>query len=66
MTNAWEDQMFTPLHNGGVVVRRSLADVARFSSLRRLESEARRQGWHVFLVGDQVVIFGTDALQLVC
>ncbi len=55
--SAWVDQIFTAdqARNGGVV-RRSLANVERYASLRELVAEARRRRFHVIETGDQVVI----------
>ena len=53
----WLERIFeaNSAQNGGVV-RRSVADVNRFSSEAKLKEEATNRGFHLIQTGDQFVI----------
>jgi hypothetical protein len=67
--SAWIAQIFSShaARNGGIV-RRSVADVLRFSSPWELESAVRARSFHMFLAGDQYVIVchPEGELKIVC
>jgi hypothetical protein len=67
--NSWIAQIFNShaARNGGIV-RRSVADVLRFSSPYELKRAVEARGFYMILFGDQYVIFcsSTADLQLVC
>jgi hypothetical protein len=52
--------------NGGLV-RRNIGWVNLFASMEQLETEVRRRGFHMFVVGDQALILcNSGGLTLVC
>jgi hypothetical protein len=54
---AWVDQIFRAVQaERGGVVRRSIFDVERYSSLQEIVDIARARHFHVLETGDQVVI----------
>lgn len=65
---AWLDQIFgaQAVQNGGVV-RRSVADVKKYSSSATLKFEIRRRKFHLIRTGDQYVILcHTGDLRVLC
>lgn len=64
--NAWLAQWFAAqsARNGGIV-RRSIHDVRRLSSLDEVVREAKKRGWHVIETGDQYVLLcHTGSIQI--
>jgi hypothetical protein len=54
---AWIDQMFdsNQARTGGVV-RRSIHDIDKYTSLPDVLERAAAEGWHVVQIGDQVIV----------
>lgn len=49
------------------MVRRRIDYVEQYASLAEIEREARARGWHVLVVGDQVVVLCHEGdMQVVC
>lgn len=53
----WLDQMFNAnqVISGGII-RRSVQDVLKYSSIGDVVDRAKENGWHVILNGDQIVV----------
>lgn len=58
MSNKWIQQIFKSKQaaNGGIV-RRNLAWVEAYASIRELIKEVQRRGFHMVISGDQAIIF---------
>jgi hypothetical protein len=68
MTRAWVRQWFSAraAREGGMV-RRRIDYVEQYASLAEIKREAEARGWHVLVVGEQVVVLCHEgALQVVC
>ena len=64
----WINQIFRAqaVRNGGVV-RRKIANVAKYASAQDLEAEVKRRGFHMVVSGDQYVILcNAGEFHLVC
>jgi hypothetical protein len=62
MASAWVDQIFTSSRQArsGGVVRRSVADIARFDALDEIISEAQARGFHVIETGGQILLLAHE------
>jgi phage baseplate assembly protein gpV len=68
MTKAWVKQWFSAkaAQEGGMV-RRRIDLVEQYTSIDEIEQEARSRGWHVLIIGEQVVVLCHEGdMQVVC
>ena len=68
MKNAWIQQIFDSRQaQSGGLVRRAISSVITYASLSELEDEVRLRGFHMFIVGAQVLILcNTGSLNVIC
>jgi phage baseplate assembly protein gpV len=68
VTRAWVTQWFgaRAAQDGGVV-RRRIDYVEQYASLGEVEREARARGWHVVVIGEQVIVLCNEGdMQVIC
>jgi hypothetical protein len=66
--NAWLLQWFnSDAASKGDPIRRRIRDVESYTSLREVEDEVRRRGWHMLIYRDQVLVLpGDGQITIVC